>query len=532
MKLSKRFIAGAMTVLMMATSMPAIQPQAASLKYENTYIKSIKIVKPVAKKVADTSSSSSNSASSSSGASNASQSSSSGASSADGNTSNSAASGTTGDASAASSASSNAANSGSTGAANSASTASTVKEKIVYEPEVQEETVKVMKGMRFALSITRYGKLIKKYKDNNKYFTFKTSNKKVATVTKNGVITTLKNGKCDITVINKKDDVKYTVHLLVTKNIKIKSIKLNTTSKKYKKPGKKFSLKAKIKVLTKKAGNIPIAWYSTDTDVATVDSFGNVTVEDYGECEICCTAGSNKKVAKCKLKVIDPKAKKKQSEDDNGDNGYSGGRPEYNTGKVVDLSRFNTVYDWGRLRESCDAVILRVGYRGYGAEGNIVEDSSFSSNAYYCRQYGIPYSVYFVTTATSYEEGAAEANYIASKVGDQSLCFPAFMDTEKTGGYPGGRSDGLSPSARTNAIKGACQQLNARGIGGGIYASTYWIQDNLIMSELPYSMWVADYRGYCGYGGDKLLWQYTSNGSGYGVRTGGSDRCDVSYWYD
>ncbi len=524
MKLSKRFVAGLMTVLIMATSMPAIQPEAASLKYENTYIKSIKIVKPVLTKVTDTSSNSSTSSSNASSASSASTSSST-------NDSNSAASGTTADASAAGSTSSNSGTTGSTGASNAATTASTTRTTTKMVPEVQEETVKVMKGMRVALSITRYGKLIKKYKDNNKYFKFKTSNKKIATVTKNGVITALKSGKCDITVTNKKDDVKFTLHLVVTKDIKVKSIKLNTTSKKYKKTGKKFSLKAKIKVLTKNAGNIPVAWYSTDTSVATVDSFGNVTVEGYGECDICCAAGSNGKVAKCKVKVVDPKAKKKTQED-NGDNGYSGGRPEYNTGKVVDLSRFNTVVDWGQLRDSCDAVILRVGYRGYGAEGNMVQDSSYASNVYYCQQYGIPFSVYFVTTATNYNEGAAEADFIASRVGGHSLCFPVFMDTEKTGGYPNGRSDQLSPSERTSAIKGACQQLNARGYQAGIYASTYFIQDNLVMSELPYYMWVADYRGYCGYGGDKLLWQYTSNGSGYGVRTGGTDRCDVSYWYD
>lgn len=480
MKISKRVLAGVMSALILATSVPGGQVEAAGRKYENTYLKSITIEKPEVKENTEETDTTSTT---------------------DGTATNP--DGTTDP--------------------NAVTTDGT--ETTPQEPEVQNETVKVMKGMKFVISSTRYGKLIKLTK-NASYFKYKSSDKKIAKVSKKGVVTTLKEGKCDITVTDKKG-VEYVIHLVVQKNVRLKSIKLNKTSKKFKKLNKKFGLKATIKVSTKDAGDIPVAWYSTDETVATVDYFGNVKVVGYGVCDICCTAGSNNKIARCKVTVTDPDAKKNEEEN----NGTNTVRPTYNTGRVVDISRFNTVYDWGKLRDSVDAVIIRVGYRGYGAEGNMVQDSDFASNVYNCQQYGIPYSVYFVTTATNYDEGAAEANFIASRVAGHTLCFPAFMDSEYSNSYHSGRSDNLSAAQRTEAIKGACQGLNSKGIEAGIYASTSFLNNNLNMSELPYSVWVAQYASSCTYGGSKLLWQYTSNGSGYGVRTGGADRCDVSYWY-
>jgi GH25 family lysozyme M1 (1,4-beta-N-acetylmuramidase) len=208
----------------------------------------------------------------------------------------------------------------------------------------------------------------------------------------------------------------------------------------------------------------------------------------------------------------------------------SEGRPTYRTGKVVDISSHNVVTDWKKLKQSCDAVIIRIGYRGYES-GTLVQDTSYASNVYNCKQYGIPYSVYFFTTAVSDSEGVEEGNWIADRLGGQTLCFPVFIDSEYSNSSHTGRSDSLSSGTRTAAVKGACSQLNARGVSSGVYGSTYWLNNNLNMSDLPYYVWVAHYSDSCGYGGSKLLWQFTSNASGYGVRTGSADRCDVSYWY-
>ena len=251
--------------------------------------------------------------------------------------------------------------------------------------------------------------------------------------------------------------------------------------------------------------------------MASVSDRGLVTIEGFGECRIFCRAGSNNKTAYCKVKVTDPNAPKPGS-------GYTPSL-QYNTGKLVDISSHNTVTDWQQLKQSCDGVIIRVGYRGYGS-GALVEDTKFRSNVYNCQQYGIPYSFYFFTTATDESEGAQEGNWIANTIGGLSPSMPVFIDVESSG-TGSGRSDNLSRGQRTSAVRAAVQTLYNRGITGGVYSSTWWLNNNLDMSQLQYPLWVADYRGYCGYQGSKFAWQFTSQGTGYGV----ANRCDVSEWY-
>ena len=47
----------------------------------------------------------------------------------------------------------------------------------------------------------------------------------------------------------------------------------------------------------------------------------------------------------------------------------------------------------------------------------------------------------------------------------------------------------------------------------GLYTSTSWL-DSVIDSDIKsnYTLWVADWRGYCGYDGEYGMWQY---GAGY-----------------
>jgi GH25 family lysozyme M1 (1,4-beta-N-acetylmuramidase) len=489
----KRIVAGIMAASLIFTSVPGVSASAATkLTYKDLYVKTITFEKNAVLPTSDASSSAS--------------------------------SATTPDASGAASSGASA-QTGFADPTNGTGAASTD----VEQPEIQNETIKVMNGMQFVISTTRYGKLINT-KKNSKNFKYKSSNKKIAKVDKNGKVTTLKTGKCDITITNKSDKEQFILHLNVVKHVKVKSIKLNKTEKNFKKTGKTFTLKATIKYTSKKTGDVPVCWKSSNTNVAKVDEYGKVKIVGYGLAYITCSAGSNKKSANCKIKVIDPKNPSRGFGGD-GEGGTTGGRPTYNTGKVVDISSHNVVSDWEKLRENADAVIIRIGYRGYGS-GSIVQDSSFASNVYNAQQYGIPYAVYFFTTAVSEAEGREEADWIANRVGGMNLCFPVFIDTEYCNGEHNGRSDGLSQGARTAAVGGACSQLQGRGLEAGVYGSTWWLNNRVDMGSLPYNVWVAQYGSTCTYGGGKLLWQYTSSAPGYGVKTGGRECCDVSYWYD
>ena len=106
---------------------------------------------------------------------------------------------------------------------------------------------------------------------------WKSSNKKYATVSAKGVVTTKKagSGKRVIITATAKDGSgkKATYKISIVKHV-VKSVKITTKTKTVK-PGKKLSLKAKVTVSGKTA-NKALLWTSSNTKYATVSKTGVV----------------------------------------------------------------------------------------------------------------------------------------------------------------------------------------------------------------------------------------------------------------
>lgn len=135
---------------------------------------------------------------------------------------------------------------------------------------------------------------------SDKSIQWKSSNKKVATVSSNGTVKAVGYGTATITCkaldgSNKKATCKVYIKKYVT------SIKLNTKSKTIKK-GKTYTLKAKINPSS--ATIKKVSWSSSNKNIATISSKGVVKAKKKGRCTITCRAldGSGKKV-KCTIKV-------------------------------------------------------------------------------------------------------------------------------------------------------------------------------------------------------------------------------------
>lgn len=116
--------------------------------------------------------------------------------------------------------------------------------------------------------------------------TWKTSNKKVATVNKNGVVTALKKGKVTVTATTggKKVTCKLTV---IDRTLNMTKINMYVGST------------AKLKYT---GGSGKIAWRSSDSKVASVDSNGKVKAKRAGKATI--TATRNGVKLSCNIKVI------------------------------------------------------------------------------------------------------------------------------------------------------------------------------------------------------------------------------------
>ena len=193
--------------------------------------------------------------------------------------------------------------------------------------------------------------------------------------------------------------------------------------------------------------------------------------------------------------------------------------------KVVDVSEFQPAsIDWEKVKAAGYGVILRMGIRGSitGSSGcgKIRYDKHYETYLRGVLKAGIPYGVYFFPTSISDAEAEEEAKWIISNVRGLHLSFPVYLDSEMVNDGKG-RADRLSRADRTRYLKIICDKLTAAGIECGIYASTYWLENNLDMSQfsdvIRDNTWVAQYAASCTYKGAHRMWQYTSKGSVPGI---------------
>lgn len=131
---------------------------------------------------------------------------------------------------------------------------------------------------------------------------WKSSNKKVATVSKSGYVTGKKKGTVKITATSKKNKkAKKTIKITV-KDLKAKSVTMSKKSANMY-PGQKSALKATVKGQTG-FYNQGVSWKSSNTKVATVDSKGNVVAKSAGSATITATEKGGSKKATCAVKVV------------------------------------------------------------------------------------------------------------------------------------------------------------------------------------------------------------------------------------
>lgn len=198
-------------------------------------------------------------------------------------------------------------------------------------------------------------------------------------------------------------------------------------------------------------------------------------------------------------------------------------------GKVIDISQFNTVKDWAKVKKTVDAVTIRLGYRG-ATTGTITFDPKYQEYVSACQRLGIPAMIYFFPCSISTAEAETEANFILSAAKKIDLCGPIWLDSEVVYRDKSGRSDNLSKANRTKYLNAILRKLHAAGYACGVYASVSWFAGNLNDSELePYCLrWVAQWADRCTYTSHSIdMWQYTNTGAIPGI----DGRVDISKCY-
>lgn len=179
--------------------------------------------------------------------------------------------------------------------------------KPIVKPVVKVKSIKLNKSI---VNLAKKGKTctVKAtvYPNNayNKYVNWTANNKKVATVDKNGKIKATTNKGTTYVNAIAKDGSKIRTRVLVVVGEKVKKITLNKTSVTLNRGAKNRTFQLKKAIKNKNATYKGVSWYSSNKNIATVNSNGKVTIKHRGTVTITAkTKDGSNKLAKCKVTV-------------------------------------------------------------------------------------------------------------------------------------------------------------------------------------------------------------------------------------
>lgn len=182
----------------------------------------------------------------------------------------------------------------------------------------------------------------------------------------------------------------------------------------------------------------------------------------------------------------------------------------------IDISQFNAFSKeelTSLLTEKQDYlkyVYIRLGYSGF-EQGEFHEDTYAREYIEVCESLGIPYGLYFVSKATTREEGIAEAEKIIEFIksleqsGHNLLPIALDLETDDSNDRLNGKSDSVTEALmalidtlRNNGIKDFTIYTNLKGLGksdnifSGPLFSTKTLEENGYIPK--YGYWIAAYQ--------------------------------------
>ena len=187
--------------------------------------------------------------------------------------------------------------------------------------------------------------------------------------------------------------------------------------------------------------------------------------------------------------------------------------------KGIDVSSHQGDIDWKQVaQDGVEFAIIRLGYRGYGSEGKLVEDTKFEDNIKGASAAGIKVGVYFFSQAITTEELMEEANLVLEKIAPYKIECPVVYDVEKTS--KDGRMNNISVEERTQLTALFCQTIQAAGYKPMIYHNTEMGALMIDVAALEdYDKWYASYSDQMFYPYEYKIWQYSDKGRVAGIST-------------
>ena len=196
----------------------------------------------------------------------------------------------------------------------------------------------------------------------------------------------------------------------------------------------------------------------------------------------------------------------------------------------IDVSYHQGDIDWELVRSSgVEFVMMRVGYRGYGESGKLVEDTNFRKNIRGALDAGLKVGVYFFSQALNLEEVEEEVDFLLERIGDYEIAMPVVYDWEYVSDEA--RTANMDARTLTDCSKHFCDLVLEAGYQPMIYFNRNQAAYLLHLEELTdYPFWLAAYTDRMGFPYKVDMWQYTDNGRVPGIE--GAVDVDILFVYE
>lgn len=205
----------------------------------------------------------------------------------------------------------------------------------------------------------------------------------------------------------------------------------------------------------------------------------------------------------------------------------------------IDVSKYQKEINWSSAKAAgVEFAFIRVGYRGYGAAGNIAGDEYAVQNIKNAYSAGVKVGVYFFSQAITEAEAAEEARYCYNFLKNNGLSgyitMPVIIDYEYSPNSSSGRlaNAHLSKAQHQAICDKFVTDMRSYGYQSGIYANFSMLTNDMqptasaIYESTDY--WIARYNNATHYPNRYRFWQYSSKGTVAGI----SGYVDCNFWYD
>ena len=183
----------------------------------------------------------------------------------------------------------------------------------------------------------------------------------------------------------------------------------------------------------------------------------------------------------------------------------------------VDVSYYQGDIDWQQVKDSgIEFAMIRLGYRGYGEEGKLVEDKLAFQNIEGALDAGLKVGIYFFSQSISVEEAVEEAEFVLERIEKYDITMPIVYDWEYISAEA--RTANMDRRTLTECYKAFCEKITEAGYTPMAYFNSYQSRQLMYLTELEdYPFWLALYSDRMTYPYRFEMWQYTDSGKVPGI---------------